>query len=315
MNRLLFLPILFWFATADGQTDTSIHQTDTATKLAEVTGDLKESVTSPVKPHIYKMNYWTTGSFCIVATAADIYAIPKVIKNKPDLTDNEFASLNRNAINSFDRWALNLDPNRRDDYYKASDYTLPVIIASAAFLGADKSIRKDWVRILTMYYEMHAITFSVYNFSFFGPAFQNKLRPVVYYDQFTKDYRSGGNNRNSFYSGHTATAMASTFFIVKVYCDYHPEIGNKKYILYGLASLPPLVEGYLRVNALAHFPSDAMVGVVIGAVCGIAVPEMHKFRDRKVHIGMVPTPAGPGISLNWSPRYEKRFPMGYNPKK
>lgn len=257
-------------------------------------------------PHKYRMNYLLSGSFSLVATAANIYAIPKIIKAKPDFTDQEITSLNRGVFNDFDRWALQQDPSQRDQFYQASDYVLPAIIVSAGALGFDKKIRKDWLRILAMYYEMHAVTFSLYNFSFFGPAFQNKPRPYVYYDQFSLDARRGGNNRNSLYSGHTATAAASTFFMVKVYADYHPELGAKKYWLYGLASIPPLVEGYLRVRALAHFPTDVMVGFMIGATVGVAIPELHKFHDRRFHIGLAATPAGPGFCASWIPEKRSR---------
>jgi len=252
-------------------------------------------------PHKYRMNYWFSAGLSLVATAANIYAIPNVIKAKPQLTDEEISSLNTEVFNAFDRWALEQDPSKRDLNYRNSDYVLPAIIVATGALALDKKIQKDWLRILIMYYETHAITFSLYNFSFFGPAFQNKLRPVVYYDYFSYDERRGGNNRNSLYSGHTATAAAATFFAVKVYADYHPELGRKKYLLYGLASVPPLIEGYLRMKALAHFPTDIMVGFMIGATVGVVVPELRKFKDRKFHIGLTATPAGPGVCLNWTP--------------
>jgi hypothetical protein len=256
-------------------------------------------------PHVYRMNYWVSGAFSLVATAADIYAIPNIIKAKEPLTDDELRGISKNTHNEFDEWALRQDPSKRDQYYKASDYVLPAIIVSAAALGFDKNIRKDWARIFMMYYEMHSVTFSLYNFSPFGPAFQNKIRPYSYYNYYTDDERRTGNNRNSQYSGHTATAAASTFFMVKVYTDYHPEIGRKKYLLYGLATIPPLVEGYLRMKALAHFPSDILIGLVIGGVCGVVIPDLHKFRKHHVRLGVINAPMGPGLSLSWRPNYEK----------
>lgn len=307
-SSLFFSAIIFLPDGVEAQAaDTVNVSTDTlsvADKISSIADTLiqKEQNT----PHKYRMNYWFSAGLSVVASAANVYAIPNVIKNKEPLTDQEIQSLNRNKVGSFDRWALNLDPSQREDYYKYSDYTLPVIIASAATLAIDKNIRKDWVRILMMYYEMHAITFSIYNFSFFGPAFQNKLRPIVYYDQYSLDDRRGGNNRNSLYSGHTATAAAATFFMVKVYSDYHPELGGKKYLLYALASLPPLAEGYLRIKALAHFPTDVMVGFMIGATIGVVVPELHKFHDRQLHIGLTATPVGPGLSINWQPDYSPK---------
>lgn len=258
---------------------------------------------------LYRMNYWVSGTFCTVATAADIYAIPKIIKSKRDLTDAEIAALNPKAFNGLDRWALQQDPTQRKAYYKASDYVLPLTVVSAAALGFDKKIRQDWFRIFIMYYETHAITFSFYNFSPFGPAFQNKVRPVSHYSEWPYGERKTGNQRNSMYSGHSATVAASTFFMVKVYSDYHPEIGNKKYWLYGIATVPSLVEGYLRVKALAHFPSDVLIGTIIGSACGIAVPALHKVRSH-VSVSAVPTPVGPGINIGWQPKYNHKKAFG-----
>src|ERR1044071_1767814 len=229
-------------ATGFAQTDTSIGGAISGGQFTQTVDSLAEQ---GEKPHIYRMNYWVSGSFSAVATAANIYAIPNIIKSKPDLTDAELAALNPEKFNGFDRWALNQDPSKRDVNYKNSDIVLPAIVLSTAALGFDKSIRKDWLRIFMMYYETHAITFSLYNFSFFGPAFQNKIRPYSYYDDyFTADQRNGANQRNSLYSGHTPEGAAIPFFLVQVYSDYHPEIGRRKYLLYGLASIPPLIEGY-----------------------------------------------------------------------
>lgn len=254
------------------------------------------------KPHLYRMNYWFTGGFVAAATAANIYAIPNLIKNKPELTADELAGANPSALSGFDRWALRQEYGKIDRYDKYSDYVLQGIIAATATLALDKNIRRDALRLLFLYCETHAVTFSMYNFSFLGPAFQNKYRPVVYYTDLPDEIRNSGNNRNSLYSGHTASAVASTFFMAKVYNDYHPEFSTgKKYLLYGLASLPALAEGYFRMKALKHFPSDIMVGFVVGAICGVAVPEMHRFKKQAIRWGVTGTPVGPGLCLVWRP--------------
>lgn len=302
LRTSLTLGLIALYATAWAQADSTIGGAATGKEFSQKVDSVANTGETP---HIYRMNYWVSGGFSALATAANIYAIPSIIKAKKDLTDDELKSLRPEVLTGFDRWALEQDPSKRDEFYKASDYTLPAIIVGAGALGFDKSIRKDWVRLLMMYYETHAITFSLYNFSFFGPAFQNKLRPYVYYDDyFTAEQRRGGNQRNSQYSGHTATAAAATFFMVKVYSDYHPEIGRKKYLLYGLASVPPIIEGYLRMRALAHFPTDIMIGYVIGATCGVAVPALHRFHSHGIEVGLTSTPVGPGFCLTWHPEYK-----------
>ncbi len=127
---------------------------------------------------MYHVNTLGSGIFSVVATAANLYAIPTIIHGNRDQTDAELNSMNFLSPNGIDRWALKQDPSKRESFSKASDITLPAIIFSAAALGLDKKIRKDWPKLLLMYYEMHAFTFALYDFSPFGPAFQNKIRPV-----------------------------------------------------------------------------------------------------------------------------------------
>lgn len=262
------------------------------------------------KEKVYRVNPWVSATISLVGTATNIWAIDHIIHSKKDLTDAEIASLRSDILNPFDRWVLDLNPANREKNYKASDYFLPATVTVSAIITlANKDISKDWKDILLMYYEMHAITFNIYNFSFFGPNFQNRVRPVAYYDYFSPEERKGGNQRNSMYSGHTASSAASTFFAVKVYSDYHPEIGNKKFLLYGLASVPPLVEGYLRVKALAHFPSDNLIGFAIGAACGIIIPELHKNQNRAVQVSFKDSPFGPQLTLKWNPTEKKKHAL------
>jgi hypothetical protein len=262
------------------------------------------------KAHLYRMNYWVSGGFSLAATAANIYAIPNLITNKSEITDAEIAALNPSSLNGFERWGLEQDPGLAKQLDKTSDYVLQGTVILPALLGLDKAIRKDALRIFVMYYETHALTFTMYNFSFFGPLFQNKYRPITYYSEIPMEDRKSGNNKNSQYSGHTASATAATFFAAKVYNDYHPEFSSaKKYMMYGLASVPPLVQGYLRMKALKHFPSDILIGYLIGATCGVVVPEFHRFKRQAIKYSVVPTPVGAGLGLTWTPEGKRKTPL------
>lgn len=280
----------------------TVPKADTAVVVAKKDSALPLAQPPGKRPHLYRMNYWTNWGFTLAATAGNLYAIPNLIQGKSHITDAELAGVNPDALNGIERWALKQDPTRAEQIDRSTDYLLQGIILSAATLGFDKGIRKDALRLFTMFAETHAVTFSLYNFSFFGPTFQNKYRPIVYYTEVDPLTRKEGNNKNSMYSGHTASAAATTFFMAKVYNDYHPEFSSgKKYMIYGLAAIPPLVEGYFRVKALKHFPSDVLMGFLIGATCGVAVPEMHRFKRQAVKYSLIATPAGPGVCLTWRP--------------
>jgi membrane-associated phospholipid phosphatase len=150
-----------------------------------------------------------------------------------------------------------------------------------------------------MLLETNAIAVTIYQVSPLGPFFQNKYRPIVYYatDQIARDSIRTGKNRNSFYSGHVASAAASTYFMAKVYCDYHPEIHGWDQIgIYALATVPPLGLAYLRLVALKHFPSDILAGFVIGGVWGIVIPEIHRIAGKNVSFGAYTSPTSTGIN-------------------
>jgi PAP2 superfamily len=253
--------------------------------------------TKPAKR--YHVNYFVSGAIIAGGLATDYFAIDR-IKNKPAITDEELLALNPGILNSIDRWALNQDPGQYKQYAKISDYAqVPIFIVLPALLGFDKKIRKEWLDILFMYLEGHTITFTFYNYSWLGPTFQNRYRPLTYYSEINLDDRKSGNNRNSFYSGHVASVAFTSFFVAKVYCDFHPELGAAKYLLYTAALIPPVLEGYFRVKSLAHFPSDDLVGLTLGAVIGIVLPELHKIHYKGISVGMQCSPEAVGLSLCW----------------
>jgi membrane-associated phospholipid phosphatase len=231
--------------------------------------------TGSMEFHPYRSNYWASGIIITTGLIGDYFAIPR-IKNKGNIADSEFRALDRSRFTKFDRWALHQEATQMKKFARCSDITLTGIVLLPALLTFDGQMRNDWLPLLMIYLEAMTVTFDIYNYSFLGPTYQNKYRPAAYYDELPQKSRNGGYYRSSFYSGHMATTTAATFFVVKAYSDYHPEIGEKKYLLYGLASLPPLLEGYFRVRCLSHFPSDVMVGFGLGALCGIIVPELHK---------------------------------------
>lgn len=254
--------------------------------------------------HPYHVNYWVTGSLIGVGLTTNYLGVSRLF-HKPELSRLEIQALNKDIIYSIDNWALTQDPSRKDVFATYSDYAVGCTVVLPVFLLFDKQIRQDWADVLLMYVETMSITPNIYEWSPLGPTFQNRIRPMAYYDQLTYDQRKSGSNRNSFYSGHDAVVAASTFFMAKVYCDYNPGIGNNKYLLYAAATIPPLVLGYFRVKALAHFPSDVLVGLGVGAVCGFVIPELHRLQDKNFSLGLYSSPERTGIAMKWQTNFLK----------
>jgi membrane-associated phospholipid phosphatase len=247
---------------------------------------------------IYHVNY-ITGSIIIAAGLASDYPAIGRIKNKANLTNDEILNLNTSILNPIDRWALHQNTSHYQLFSKLSDEVEPpIFVILPALLGLDKKIRQDWLDLLFMYCEGHVITFTFYNYSWLGPTFENKYRPITYYTNLSMADRTPGNNRNSAYSGHTASVAFTSFFLAKVYCDYHPDAS--KLFWYSMALIPPLAMGYLRVRALAHFPSDVATGLSVGALVGIVLPQLHKNPIKGVTLGLMTTPGAMGMCGFWT---------------
>jgi membrane-associated phospholipid phosphatase len=98
--------------------------------------------------------------------------------------------------------------------------------------------------------------------------------------------RMSGNARNSFLGGHPALVATSSFFVAKVYSDYHPD-SKFKYVLYGAAAVVTGGTAYLRHRGGKHFPTDLILGTGLGTLSGIMVPELHKnkaYTNSKVRV-------------------------------
>jgi len=255
----------------------------------------RDSVT---RKKIYHVNY-ITGSLIIAGGLASDYPAIGRIKGKADITSNEIADLNPGLLNPLDRWAIEQNPSQYKMFSTLSDdVQIPMYLLVPGILAFDKKIRKDWLDLLFMYVEGHVITFTFYNYSWLGPTFQNKFRPITYYTSLPMADRTTGNNRNSAYSGHTASVAYTSFFLAKVYCDYNP--GASKFLVYSAATIFPLGMAYLRVRALAHMPSDCMTGLTVGAVIGIVLPQLHKFNQKGITLGMLSIPGAAGLDVCWT---------------
>lgn len=206
------------------------------------------------------------------------------LNNKIGLSYNEIISLDPDDIWWFDRVATQQNADDRFRNQDISDWIMNVSIALPAFLMIDKDIRVDWLDLLILYGETHAVNTSLYLSS---AAFIDRTRPFLYSPYVPYGYKSGTGTTVSFFSGHASTTATASFFMAKVYSDYHPVLGNKKYWIFGAAIIPPALVGWFRVKAMQHFPTDVIVGTVVGAAIGIIIPQLHKLK-KKTNLSFIP---------------------------
>jgi hypothetical protein len=247
------------------------------------------------------MNYWVSGGIDIAGAAAGLLTIPA--RAKPNFDSSELANVNPNNVPSFDRWSLHQNPALVPQFETYSSILQIAMGALPLTLLFDSSIRQDGLEIMMMGLEVNAAAIIIYTASPLGPLFVTRYRPIVYYSNKTlypnnPVDESNGNNKNSFYSGHVASAAAASFFMASVYCDYHPDAS--KWLVFGAAAVLPLVMGYVRLMALDHFPSDVAVGYAVGTLCGVLIPDLHKIGNKNLSMGVYSSPTmGTGLTLKW----------------
>ena len=111
-------------------------------------------------------------------------------------------------------------------------------------------------------------------------ALVKRPRPYTYHRETPEAIRTSRENTFSFFSGHTSHSAAASFFTAKTLSDYVDRPGVQT-IAWTSAILLPAATGFFRYKAGKHFPSDVVVGYLVGASVGFLVPHIHKVRPEE----------------------------------
>lgn len=113
--------------------------------------------------------------------------------------------------------------------------------------------------------------------------------------------REGGPDDDmSFFSGHTSTVAVTTFTTARA-MDLSNDLSTWQRVgVYGGATLLTGLTAGLRVAAGKHFPSDVIVGALVGGSIGWLVPELH--RSDRVR-ATVSAPRGGGTMITVGMRW------------
>jgi membrane-associated phospholipid phosphatase len=82
----------------------------------------------------------------------------------------------------------------------------------------------------------------------------------------------------SFYSGHTSSVFDLVFAFSYTYSLRHPD-SPWRFVVWGTLLTLATAEPILRVASGDHFPTDVVIGAVVGAAFGLAVPALHRRSD------------------------------------
>jgi len=104
-------------------------------------------------------------------------------------------------------------------------------------------------------------------------------RPLVYNDEVPLGSKLARKNKLSFFSGHTSMAATSFFYTAKVFSDFYPN-SKWKPLVWTVAAIIPAIVGISRVYGGKHFPTDVIVGYVVGAGTGVLIPHLHRVKKK-----------------------------------
>lgn len=204
--------------------------------------------------------------------AAGITAL-SILLNMEQLKIDEINSLNSLNVNEFDLSAIGpLEDDHLGDALLFSSYLMPL-----SFLANDYA-RKDFGNLVIMYGEVLLINASINGIV---KGITKRVRPFAYDKQSPLDEKATVNARLSFYSGHVSISAANSFFTASVlneYLDNH----TTKTLIWSAAFLYPAIVSYSRINSHQHFPTDVIVGYIVGAAIGYLIPLIHK-RDININ--------------------------------
>lgn len=187
----------------------------------------------------------------------------------PETTVN---ALQRSAVNAFDRATFG-NIGDRQNALRRSDIVVGLTTVAPLMLCLDRRVRKEWRPLIVLYAQAMLINTGAQNWT---SHITGRYRPLTYLDDVPMNERTDNVNRNSFFSGHTSATATASFFIAKVIDDLHPELGGKRWLVYGAATVPPALAGWYRMEAGKHFPSDVIAGFAFGAAVGVFVPQLHR---------------------------------------
>ena len=183
------------------------------------------------------------------------------------LTEMEVALLDPNDVPKFDRATITTyRKDRVGDIMLVSSVFLPL----AFFFQTDT--KKDMGTLGLMAAEVFLLQLGV---NFLAKGLFERVRPFTYDEDSPIELKTTENAKRSFFSGHTSTAAAMSFYVAKVFSDYLPNRKTKT-IIWTAAALYPALMGYMRIDSGSHFRTDVIIGYAVGALIGYLIPVLHK---------------------------------------
>ncbi|MCU0608333.1 MAG: phosphatase PAP2 family protein [Chitinispirillaceae bacterium] len=206
------------------------------------------------------------------------------------LTRAEISLLSRDDVNAMDR---NATFHYSHNAGRASDVLSGVLIVAPLGLITAIRGRNSVTTFSVMYAEVLMLAYALPSL---GKQLSGRARPYLYNPDVPLENKLGSDALSSFFSRHTTIAFASACYLSTVFDDAYPHSESGRWVRIAALSAASAT-GYLRYAAGQHFPSDILVGALVGSAIGFGVPFAHTHGSKKIRVSL--NHGEPGVFLLW----------------
>lgn len=221
-----------------------------------------------------------TGTAIGLAVVVDLLVKPGLEGDVSCRTQMGGGRCNPKDLTAFDRYAVG---RKAHEWSMFSDVALYAsILLPTIYLGLE-SIELpttdplgDWANDLLVVSEAMALSAAmqiVFKFAFRRP------RPARYLPATTAV--ASFDQELSFPSGHVTLVAAATTALSTTIFLRHPD-SNIRYFILGSGLLLTGLTAIARVEGGHHFPTDVLVGALVGSFCGFVVPWLHRKKAPRI---------------------------------
>jgi membrane-associated phospholipid phosphatase len=196
-------------------------------------------------------------------------------------------------VNSFDRSAT--ANNSQISYITANTILAGALIAPPLLDFYDLRNGRVFVEDMFIYLEVISATQAVTTFTKIATQ-----RPFPQHYAMSRVYGNdeGGSSFLSFFSGHTATAVGALSAAAMTYSyRYH-----KSFIPWLMTGAVGSLLAVELVAAGEHYPSDVLVGGIVGASIGTLIPYLHHVVGTDISL-MIPAPGQDQMGIIWTKHF------------
>jgi hypothetical protein len=184
------------------------------------------------------------------------------------LTISEINLLELKDVNRFDRIACS---QWNPKIAHASDYLAIGTALLPTYFYLRSQSREEFYKIGNVAFQSVLLAQALSNVS----KLSLRNRPYLYNKEVDISKKLKSDSRMSFYSAHTSMVSSSCFSFALACQTYQIDKRAMPYIWTGAAILPA-VQGFLRVKAGKHYPSDVIVGYLAGLGSSLLMHHLHK---------------------------------------